>query len=217
MLFQRIIYILPLVLTLGRMAYGTPVNPEPEMESSQSQESQIKNPKDKKEQTLIRDLKITPIKGDTKKPVTIARKPKRFYTFHHSISPRIGTWNSTENNTNFYFVGVNYLLPTGPKRYWEFGIDWLSNNRGWLHASRRWIFKSDATFRPFLKGGLTLNLNPSETLRTFLKEDYYYASLVGGFEYWLVDRTSFRLDLAARANHQGTLIASLAIGYSWGW
>lgn len=140
-----------------------------------------------------------------------------FYPYQSSISPRFGFYFDSQALTSLqYIFGFNYLVESINGRHWEFGADLYSNGSGSLNGGYRWIFNSNGKFRPYVKGGGSLLMIPSDGLGNFISLSHFRVMAAAGFEDIIRDPMSVRFDLELLAGTKGTAV-NILLGYSWAW
>lgn len=153
------------------------------------------------------------------KAKTIHASTEIFFPYQSSVSPRAGVGTHTRRPSDspyFYFVGLNLMFDSPTSRHVEVGVDLTSESHGLLHLAYKWVYNHNSSFRPFLKIGPSIVLNPSEQLGTFLKPENYQARIGGGIEKLLKVPMSIRIDLEAALGSGRADFAS-GLGYSWAW
>jgi len=141
-----------------------------------------------------------------------------FYAYRKSLAMRIGinAGSTVTNGINTPAVtGVQFTGTDAERRVIEFGADILSDGTGDLQLSRRAIF-SRTRFRPYVRGGVGLLINPQDQLAAFIKYQNYRLLGAGGFEYTLQKSASVRLEAEASLSGNG-LQSAATIGYVWAW
>ncbi len=141
----------------------------------------------------------------------------QYYPYLQSISPRVGLLvNSDDLKRSETVYSILYLLPKIESPQIEVGAEVIPNFEGFLHVSKRHIFKQRDYFRPFVKYGLNLSVVSKENLATFFNFKNYGLRVGMGLEDLLRPPMSLRIDIEALISAQSTALI-VTFGYSWGW
>lgn len=212
----RIQFLIGLFLTfvgIAHLSYALPSNHQ-NLEVDQPEENEEFPPS---EPNITETLSISEPVFEKKREAKISRE-NYFYSFRQSMSPRVGIiYNVTSGTSLTYLLGIQYLINPSGNIFWEMGFDLLTKGNGIFHVTRRWIFNPNGIIRPYWAAGGGGLLNPEESLKTFLIWGNYHIRVTGGFEYWFIGPSSFRLDVEAIYQFDQSISLGLIFGYSWGW
>jgi hypothetical protein len=141
-----------------------------------------------------------------------------FYQYRSSITARVGLAliNSAVTNGGAQTIaGAEYAFTTPAMKIYEGGADIIGDGTGNLHFSRKIVY-SRSEFRPYIKVGAGLLVNPSDGLVTFIKYQNYQIRAAMGLEELLRIPRSMRLELEGTLGGNTTQ-ASITAGYVFAW
>ncbi|MGE3973001.1 MAG: hypothetical protein AB7F59_00595 [Bdellovibrionales bacterium] len=201
------------VLFCGHLAYSAPkVQPSTLVESESTQHNT--------EQDVlpaVQEMHIAeppPLKNNT-----VKKTNETFYPYQTAISPRLGMGSDSSRFSNLTFhhlFGFHFMLPDPNGRHWEVGTDVINDGTGVLSVGKKFVFKHNNPTRHYLKAAGAVRIVPSEQLNTLLKYEYFQIRGATGFEYFLDDPISARVDCEVFASTKYVGI-QFVIGYSWAW
>lgn len=148
-----------------------------------------------------------------------------YYPFHQSMSPHLGIafmTNSDDEDDDSsslslnYTLGIKYMLPRYMSPHIEIDADLLSNGRGIVSGTLRWILFERSSFRPFYKVGIANYVDAKDAFGTFFDYKQYLVKLSGGFEDYFKSPLSIRCELDLYVGVEDIIVLG-TIGYSWGW
>ena len=141
-----------------------------------------------------------------------------FYPYRNSLTARLGgaLINSAVTNGGFQTVlGVEYSFTTPSLNIYEAGADLIADGTGHLHFSRKIVY-SRARFRPYVKLGAGLLINPADSLVTFIKYQNYEIRASMGSEQLMWAPRSVRLELEGLLGGNTAQIG-VTVGYVFAW
>jgi hypothetical protein len=142
-----------------------------------------------------------------------------FYPYQSSMGPRLGLQlnpDKLEEKELIYLLGFYYMLPSISSTHLELGADLQSNRVGTVNGAVKWIQYNTESFRPFLKAGLSLLVEPDKGLANAIDYKQYSLRLGAGIEDLLKDPASLRWDLEFNVSMK-EVYGNIVFGYSWGW
>jgi hypothetical protein len=140
-----------------------------------------------------------------------------FYRFRRALTVRVGPNIDSDYNDGKadLAAGADFLFPAGLLANYEAGADWMSEGRGQVYLSRRYIF-ARSSFRPYATLGIGVRIVTAEQMVTFIRLTNYHLRGGVGFESLIDNNLSYRLDI-----HMGLGIESangtMSLGLVWGW
>ena len=213
-----IIHILTIVLVsalIGRVAWGAPHTPEPNLDQEpppKSEEPKIKE---------IESVTVTEPPKATEEPHVVKQEASYFFPYQSSMGPRLGflldpsAEISLENPPGVIF-GFFYMLRSVTSRHYEVAADLYSDGKGSMSAAMKLVFQSTEKIRPFAKAGLLIVLTPDKGLANFVDYKQYMGVVGIGLEDLLKEPASLRWDVEVAAGLSG-FFATVIFGYSWAW
>lgn len=199
----------PICINAAPTATSPELDKQPEAKKSQDQEL-----------NKLKDLTVSPAPQAQEKTVKIEKENNYFYPYSTSMGPRLGVQFDSERvskrQSPIYVLGFFYMLPSISSTHFEIGADLHSNSTGSANFYWRRFFFSTESFRPFIKGGGSLLIQPHKGLANFVDYKNYNARLGVGIEDLVKDPVSFRADLELTAGLSGYSVNFL-LGYSWAW
>lgn len=139
-----------------------------------------------------------------------------FYPYRRAFTLRLGQIVSTPEVQKLTTIsGIQLFYTTEELVSYEAGADLLTDGRGNIHVSRRFMH-AQGKFRPYTKAGAGILVDPADGLALFVNFDNYRLLGAAGFEL-LVDRTqSARLDFEIGIGSR-SVQAIASVGYVWAW
>lgn len=142
-----------------------------------------------------------------------------FYRYRHAVTGRTGITADTNSAGSGggtpFLLGAIFMLTTEELESYEIGADLLSTGKGTVHADLRTEF-SRGDFRPFVKYGAGMIIDPSDQLAAFLRYQNYQLRGTVGLEQLINDPASFRLEIDL-ALALSSVQLTFAFGYVWAW
>ena len=182
----------------------------------------------KNDQAPVEETKTTEdLKNDR---ISITPPPQRkdeeeksvslYYPYKQSMSPRVGFVLDPDqldaNGEVPVVLGLSYMLPRAHSPQVEFTFDLLTNSKAHFSGMLRRVFYEREALRPYLKGGVSVQLDADERLAAFSDWENYLARASIGFEDAIKLPMSVRIEIEAAANTKYQMLI-FNFGYSWGW
>lgn len=211
------VFILITTLVFFPMAVGAAPSPtSPDLDNSSESVQAPAEPS-----KALEDMRITPPPPPSeKKKTSVLSETDYFYPFQSAMGPRLGVYLEPERLTSGegirYLLGFFYVVPNHSQSKIELGADLLSDRTGRVNGYYRYIFNSTASFRPFVKGGLSCLVESEQGLANFINYRQYALRAGIGLEETFKDPASFRWDLESIVGVKEIALV-LVFGYSWGW
>jgi hypothetical protein len=197
-------------LLVPRISQGATETPSPDFNEPPAKKEEISS----ENKMILNSIDIAPPPPAPEK----INSDDFFYSYRRALIIRAGALYDTEaaqNGTSNPLVdlGLGYLFPDEKWKSLEAGADLLSDGTGVLHLEKRFEF-SRTRFRPYLKAGAGLRVDPSDQLATFLKYQNYQLRGAAGFDQLIQLPASLRIEIESTISTK-TVQIGLSIGAVW--
>ncbi len=193
---------------------AAPHQPEPNLED---QPSSTTPPVQNTDALKYMDISNPP--PMTEKVKVTQEEKTYFYPYSMSMGPRLGFVFYEETsleNPPLILLGFFHMLHSISSNHIEVGGDLHSNSTGALNVAMQHFYFPSEKFRPFVKGGTSLLIEPEKGLANFVDYHNYRLRLGAGIEDMLKDPASLRWDIEATLGLTSYSL-NIVFGYAWAW
>lgn len=138
-----------------------------------------------------------------------------YYSYPQAFTFNLGTTNPIRPLT-LSVVGFEYMFPKFLSPKLEAGAELHNDGTGQISAGARWFWHERSYFRPSLKAGLDILIDPVDGLANLASIDNFYLQMAATLEYVIWNPYSLRLEPQFFLGLNYTFM-EVTLGISRGW
>lgn len=215
MITTKVFFIIVALVFTPCRSKAAPHQPEPNLDIESSAQPPPTVNKDS-----LSGMDVTEPPATKPKLVNMREESTYFYPYSTSMGPRIGLLFDSERIAKQWsplvVLGFFYKLNSISANHIVAGADLQSDSTGAINGLIEHTYSPSEKFRPFVKGGLSLLIQPDKGMANLVDYNNYRVRIGAGIEDLLQDPASLRWDFEATVGLTG-YAANIIFGYSWAW